>query len=1427
MLVGVTLGANSAIAATPDAQEQPFKITVNIERTDDLGDTVYLGDRLTYTISYTNNTNEVLVAYPSESNLDGVLIKQGVRVNCRWSDLQPGATKYCTTPYHVVTSDDVASGFTPRVVFWATRDRNGKNAVQKDLEARDENEVTVLNETRPANAPDPATIPSNRAFTPRGLKLASPGQHGVACYRIPALAQAPNGWILVSYDLRPNDCSDIPQANSIVQRISKDGGKSFETQTVVAAGFDGPNKYGYSDPSYVVDEETGEIFLFFVKSYDVNVWGSQRGFDPNQRNVVHAAVVSSKDNGLTWSEPKIITEEVSKDTSWRSRFATSGAGIQMKYGKYKGRLVQQFSVINTAQNILKAVSVYSDDHGKTWKAGNPAGEYMDENKVVELSDGRLMMNSRVSDKNKFRKIAYSSDGGENWTNPVFDRNLPDPRNNAQITRAFPNAPEGSARAAVLLYSSSSGEDRRDGIIRISYDDGTTWHENPYLFKRGYMAYSVITALNSAAGGGYGLVFEGDSNAITYRRITLDMLDNADRSYADFTLTSPSLNVANGATSTDLVLNYFNSSLMNYKDAQVKVIAVTPSSQAPSETTLAQDMQATALATKSLGKIDAISAQRITIPNVPLPANANGSYNVTVVITGTRINEIGQEISTTGSTSPASANFGYSITLNNAITVHPEGTQPKPYITAELSRTDNLGNPVYLGEKVSYALKYTNNSLAELRVSTTNSNLDSLAQNCQLTIAPNSSATCPKVGEHYITNTDPETGFTATATFSVSDGIDTYQENTIVTTSDTLNILNKYRPGVADAATTPSDKAFTKSGLTLSTRGQDDVSCYRIPAIAQAPNGWILAAYDARPNNCGDAPQANSIVQRISKDGGESFETRTVVAGGYLGPNKYGYSDPSYVVDEETGEIFMFFVKSYDTNLWDSQEGFDVNQRGVMHAAVVSSKDNGLTWSEPRIITQDISNSTTWRSRFATSGAGIQLKYGDHKGRLIQQYAVVTGAARDLQAVSVYSDDHGKTWKAGNPVGTRMDENKVVELSDGRLMMNSRSMDVLARKVAYSEDGGVNWSEPVVDNNLPDPRNNAHITRAYPNAPEGSARAKVLLYSSSSPTGRSNGLIRISYDDGKTWGSAPYLFKEGAMAYSVITALDNKAGNGYGLLFEGDNHNITYRRITLDLLDTPENRKAFVVDTNGETSTTPTPKPDIEIASPITDITQVQPSHTTKYGSDKATVHLSITNNRLLHFNNIRIEVLGLARTGETMVEATEPLVVHDFSDKERLEALTNKQLAISNVALAEKLPSGAYTARIRFTGVATNEVNDEIRVTSTNNSERASDSSYTYTADVENALVVTPAENEWTTQPSIKNWKEGEDPANPTGAAKYGDIEYTYKKADESTYSAEKPSEIGSYVLKATVNATENYTGLTSETRFQILAAQEKDKNED
>lgn len=104
-------------------------------------------------------------------------------------------------------------------------------------------------------------------------------------------------------------------------------------------------------------------------------------------------------------------------------------------------------------------------------------------------------------------------------------------------------------------------------------------------------------------------------------------------------------------------------------------------------------------------------------------------------------------------------------------------------------------------------------------------------------------------------------------------------------------------------------------------------------------------------------------------------------------------------------MFLFCVKSFDAGFFHSQAGTDPQAKNVLHAAVMHSDDHGKTWSNPRDITADITaDPTTWTSRFATSGEGIQLRYGTLRGRLLQQYAVRIGA--ETKALTVYSDDHG-------------------------------------------------------------------------------------------------------------------------------------------------------------------------------------------------------------------------------------------------------------------------------------------------------------------------------------------------------------------------------------------------------------------------------------
>ncbi|MEZ2189129.1 exo-alpha-sialidase [Corynebacterium sp. CCM 9204] len=354
---------------------------------------------------------------------------------------------------------------------------------------------------------------------------------------------------------------------------------------------------------------------------------------------------------------------------------------------------------------------------------------------------------------------------------------------------------------------------------------------------------------------------------------------------------------------------------------------------------------------------------------------------------------------------------------------------------------------------------------------------------------------------------------------------------------------------------------------IATGGEEGYDCYRIPSLGVAPDGTVLASWDGRPGSCADAPQANSIVLRKSSDSGESWTPQEVIAQGDSGAPRYGFSDPSIVVDYQTGDIFNFHVKSFDRGIRDSQLGTDPDDRDVLHAAFARSSDNGATWDPDHVITRAVTRENPWRGRFATSGNGIQLQYGRYAGRLVQPAMVVTSSG-EFRAVTWLSDDHGETWFAGRAWGTGMDENKIVELSDGTLMNNSRRSGAgeSARKISYSHDGGVTWTEPYYDPALPDPRNNASLIRVFPNAPEGSAKAKVLLFSNTaSSSGRENGTVRMSCDDGQTW-PVSRLFRSDNLQYTSMSTLPD--GN-IGLLFEehnrGINNNIHFAKFNLEWL----------------------------------------------------------------------------------------------------------------------------------------------------------------------------------------------------------------------------------------------------------------------
>ena len=360
------------------------------------------------------------------------------------------------------------------------------------------------------------------------------------------------------------------------------------------------------------------------------------------------------------------------------------------------------------------------------------------------------------------------------------------------------------------------------------------------------------------------------------------------------------------------------------------------------------------------------------------------------------------------------------------------------------------------------------------------------------------------------------------------------------------------------STLPSrDAAPLFERVTLAKPGDNGVHTYRIPALAVAKDGTLLASYDARLDSAHDLPGNIDILLRRSRDQGRTWSAPQTVVRHAHGS---GAGDSSLLVDRDTSRVFLFHAWAPPgVGFWNAQAGNAPDSR-TQHPRYIWSDDNGLTWQGPRDLLAAIKR-PDWKGMFATSGHGIQL-LDDRvaRGRLIQPY-VFRGPDNLIHAVNAYSDDHGTRWHIGEPLGGRLDENKAVELADGTVMQNSRSSDpkVHARVVARSRDGGVRFGPAEPDPQLPDPQNNADIIRVAPLADAGRPEAHWLLFSNTAdPDERRRLTIRLSCDDGRHWNAGRVLDPDDAM-YSAMARLPDGT---FGILWEAGDGNLDFARFNL-------------------------------------------------------------------------------------------------------------------------------------------------------------------------------------------------------------------------------------------------------------------------
>lgn len=377
------------------------------------------------------------------------------------------------------------------------------------------------------------------------------------------------------------------------------------------------------------------------------------------------------------------------------------------------------------------------------------------------------------------------------------------------------------------------------------------------------------------------------------------------------------------------------------------------------------------------------------------------------------------------------------------------------------------------------------------------------------------------------------------------------------------------------------------GKSLHIKGEAGVDTYRIPGLATAPDGSLIAIFDARYDSKRDLQGNIDIAMRRSCDGGISWSPmqRVLDMGEWGGlPEKFnGVSDACIISDKNTGRLFVAglwmhgaldadgkWIEGLDdsSDYWihqwkgkGSQPGLGVKE--TCQFLITHSDDNGSTWSAPQNITTDTKR-TEWWLYAPAPGQGLTLSDGT---------LVFPTQGRDSIGTPfsniTYSRDGGKTWTASNPAYSNVTECNAVELNDGSVMLNMRDnrnrghKSPNGRRICTTSDLGSTWEEhPTSRSALTEPTCMASLYRHDYSLGDGSQKSILLFANPNNYKKRIDMTLKVSFDDGATWPEdSRILFDETkGMGYSSITSVDD---NTIGILYESGLADLVFLKISLD------------------------------------------------------------------------------------------------------------------------------------------------------------------------------------------------------------------------------------------------------------------------
>jgi len=356
------------------------------------------------------------------------------------------------------------------------------------------------------------------------------GTDGVHTYRIPGLATSAKGTLIAVFDVRNRSSADLPGDIDVGLMRSTDDGVTWEAMRRIIdfdSAVEGSHGNGVGDPAILVDQQTGRIIVAALWSKGPRAWnGSGPGLSPEETGQL--VLVTSDDDGLTWSQPRSITAQV-KQPQWRLCFNGPGNGIQLRDGTlvFPAQFKQDQPTKEKGKTVSTSHSCFiaSTDRGETWTispAAIPNGIPTSECSIAELSDGSLLLSMRDESRSGLRAWTRwdwkDSVLNGTWSEPWMT--VTDPTCMASLIRHPSN---------LLLFSNPGDPRQRVSLTVRQCDDrirpgesvsnaGKKWSNGRVIDAFGAM-YSSMTVLRD---GQIGMLYESsEEDGLVFVRFPVD------------------------------------------------------------------------------------------------------------------------------------------------------------------------------------------------------------------------------------------------------------------------------------------------------------------------------------------------------------------------------------------------------------------------------------------------------------------------------------------------------------------------------------------------------------------------------------------------------------------------------------------------------------------------------------------------------------------------------------------------------------------------------------------------------------------------------------------------------------------------------------------------------------------------------------------